>query len=161
MKYVKTFEGFFDFLKRDKNSIEIQIESILNRLKKVQKLKENPYIILKYVSKETVPIDWIKYPNGVSKRYEWEYYEVIFDDVTVVAVEEVVPSIGLHGGVWRNYSMFFRESDSEHVGVEPLIIKESLSKKFFKILADIYHNNEKYKQLNKIKSIVNPAADLL
>lgn len=163
MKYVKTFEGFLDIFKPKRNETEQHLLSLYERLKKVQNLKENPYQVNKYYENHRydgntdITIDWIR-PDYSGAR---EYYEVIFDDVTLLSLRKKYYH-GIEGGTETFYETYIKETDSEQRNVEPIShISNSIKKKFWVILADIFDKQKQYKQSDRLGNMINPAADLL
>lgn len=159
MKHVKTFEGFLDIFK--KNELNKEFSSILDRLKKVQKLRQNPYTIRKYNSgrDHESPIDWIDFTAESmyqGRLYCGEYYEVLFDDVTIVSIKYESEKF------FPMYALFIREADSDITGIEETReLSKSIKKDIWISLADIYKKQGQYKEFNRIKSIINKSADLL
>lgn len=164
MKHLKTFEGFLDFFK--KSDIDKELLLILERLKKVQKLKENPYKINKFFSENrrfTIPIDWIKFDENTmgNRIYDCNLYEVFFDDVTIVVIKYLsdmnVLDIANH-----RYAIFIKESYSESINIEPTRdVNKSIIKNIWKSLDDIFKKKYQYGETDRIKSIINKSGDLL
>lgn len=165
MKHMKTFEGFLDFFK--KSDIDKELLSILERLKKVQKLKNNPYKINRIsqpASREITDIfDWILFDEReVGNRiYDFDMYEVIFDDITIVAVKysSVMNNFDMLN---HRYTIFIKETDSESTKVKPTTdVNKSIVKDIWKSLNDIFFKQSQYGETDRIKSIINKSADLL
>ena len=152
-------------LKFLKNELNKEFSLILDRLKKVQKLKQNPYSIRKFISgrNEESPIDWIDFtPESMyqDRLYGAEYYEVIFDDVTLLSLRKHYHEF--EGNTLTFYEIYIKETDSDQRNIEPVShISNSIKKKFWVILADIFDKQKQYKQSDRLGSMINPAADLL
>lgn len=151
MKHLKNFEGFFDLLKGPKNEIELQLELILERLTKARSQNICPYQIKKL---NEYP-DWIEFKDYGSHRF----YEVVFDDITLVVDSAFYLS---PSGGHSDYHLYFTETDSGERNVKPEeSVRESLAKKFWKVLSDLKKIDDKNKSSSKLKGMINQEADLL
>jgi hypothetical protein len=138
MKHLKSINEFFDFLKKDSEEDKIAIQFI-QRLERVK--DKNPYKI-SIISGD----DLAKYG---SQSYQIGY-EVIFDDVLikVYAGHFLSP-----GGLNTEYEV--------EVNNDTLYCKKSYRKKILGLSSSIYSRFKNKERLNRMKTEINPAADLL
>ncbi len=139
MKHIRPINEFFDFLRKDGEEDKIALE-FAKRLEKA-KLVQNPYDIKK-INKGDLPASF------TSKSIYDIFYSVIFDDVTLITAFGVSSKSG--GNL---YKLMIDE--------EEINCKESYAKKIFNFTNEIYQRDLKRNKLDKLKSNINPAADLL
>lgn len=173
MKYLKGYnEGFFDYFKKDTPDDEITLD-IINRLEKVKDV--NPYKISEIMDTELeLPLWMGKFvgdptPNSRNNgetEYFSKIYLVRFDDVDIVITNDrhdlVRVQTGLHAGyeMCKNPWKFYMGSDVSDLS-ERIKSKESYRKKLFHLVHKIYNEDIQRKRISRIKSDINPAADLL
>ena len=160
MRVIKTYEGFFDFFKKkseDSEDDKIALEYI-NRLKKIKDI--SPYNI----KKDDDP------------RQEFNYsilrFVVDFDDTPIKCTKVVShrshgfdePSQELlinRGGIKKNDGEFYALSaqvDEEMVSVKA---KVSLIDELYHLIDSVYKKDKEARRIQKNKSNLTKAADLL
>jgi hypothetical protein len=137
MKHIRSINEFFSFLHKDTEEDKIALEFI----KRLDKVKDhNPYEI----EYSTIPAEgsWVG-PTHV--------YKIRFDDVELTTSSYYLPGRG--GGGDSYYQLTIDE--------EKIECEEKYKKSLFNIVSSIYQAGIKRKKLDKLKSNINPAADLL
>ena len=153
MKYIKTYEGLFDFFK-DSEDDKITI-SYINRLKKVKGI--SPYVIEEDVNNH--------------EGYDLIGYDVTFDDTPIRSTSLVSNrKFGFdkqsqeylkgQGAIKRNDNEFYALSVNCEGEKEMVYAKASLLKELNDLCRSVYNNDKNTKRIKKITSNINPAADL-
>jgi len=168
MRYLKRYnEGFLDFFKKDTPDDKITLD-IINRLEKVKDI--NPYSIQEI--KDTVKElpSWMLRFVGNPTQDETEsfskIYLVKFDDVDIVITNDRHDLIHTQTGAPAGYEKcknpwkFFIGSDISDLA-EKIKSKESYREKLFHLVDKIYTEDIQRKRINRIRSEINPGADLL
>jgi hypothetical protein len=168
MKHLKYYnEGFLDFFKKDTNDDKITLDMI-HRLEKVK--DNNPYEIHDIMSEDMRLPAWMQnvadtIENGTGSEYYSVIYLVRFDDV------DLIISNDRHNLVNTVTNQFVREEKcvnkwklfiGNNTGLcERIRSKESYRIKLFKLIDKIYKEDKERKRIDRIKSEINPAADLI
>ena len=153
MKYIKTYEGLFDFFK-DSEDDKI-VMSYINRLRKVKGV--SPYKIEENIDK--------------NEGYNVFGYEVTFDDTPIKSTkiisnrkfgfeERSQKLIISWGAVRRNDNEFYALSVNCEGEREMVYAKSSILKELNDLCKKVYDNDKNTRRINKISSNINPAADL-
>lgn len=157
MRNLKTYEGFFDFLKSKPSADdEIALEYI-KRLKKVKGI--SPYKITLEEGNN----------NGVHKVNKWI---VDFED-TPVKLWEVISF--RYGGFEENSKQLLlskkmvKITNSEFIGInvicegepENCSPKAKISKELLELVKSVYENDKESRRIERIKINMNDAADLI
>jgi hypothetical protein len=146
----KVNEGFFDFFKKETEDDKIAIKFI-NRLEKIK--GESPYKIIDVNDAGDLPYWVSQLPKENKEEYYSQVYVVKFDDVDLITTNDR-SSDGICSTKWK-------------VGIgnddisELIYAKESIRKKIFELVDDIYKRDKEIKRINKIKREINPSADKL
>lgn len=139
MKHIKPINEFFDFFRKDGEEDKIALEFV-KRLEKANN-GQNPYEIKK-IDKTDLPVSF------ESRSVYDTFYSVIFDDVVLITAWGV--SLKSGGDLYKIM-----------IDEEQINCKESYSKKIFKFTNEIYQRDLKRGKLDRLRSNINPAADLL
>jgi hypothetical protein len=158
MKYIKTYEGLFDFFRKKSEDDNIALEFI-KRLKRVKGI--SPY-----------PLSYN--PQGSDEDTELMRYRVIFDDTPIRIGRYSVTNprfsrgwdeetqerwIREDGAVKKNNKVFYRlylETPDESVLAKCDILEE-----LFDLTEKVFKENKTAKRIKKIRDEMNPAADVL
>jgi len=164
MKWLKTYEGFFDFFKKKKSGDDEIAKTYIKRLEHLkshlEKGNNSPYNIL------------INTEGTEEGEQYYTRYMVKFDDspirISHVAADEKY-SAGWNqesqkgfindGAVEKNNRIFYRLY-IENVD-ESVIADVSLLEELFELIDWCFKKNKENTRINKIKGDINPAADLL
>jgi len=160
MRVIKTYEGFFDFFKKkseDSEDDKIALEYI-NRLKKIKDIspynikkdddphQEFNYSILRFVVDfDDTPIKCTKVVYHRSHGFDEPAQELLMS----------------RGGIKKNDREFYALSvkvDEEMVSVKA---KVSLIDELYHLIDAVYKKDKEARRIQKIKSNLNKAADLL
>ena len=173
MRYLKRYnEGFLDYFKKDTPDDKITLDII--RLEKVKDI--NPYEIYDIQPgsegehSKKVPLWYDNIPdtveNGVGSEYFSKIYLVKFDDVDIIITNDrhdlVYTQTGEPAGhkMCKNPWKLFIGSDMSDLS-ERIKSKESYREKLFHLVDKIYTEDIQRKRINRIRSEINPGADLL
>ena len=158
MKYIKTYEGLFDFFRKKSEDDKIALDFI-KRLERVKGI--SPY-----------PLSYN--PEGGDEDTELMRYRVIFDDTPIrigrYSVTNPRITIGWNeetqsrwikedGAVKKNNKVFYRlylETPDESVLASWNILEE-----LFDLTEKVFKENKTAMRIKKIRDEMNPAADLL
>jgi hypothetical protein len=160
MRVIKTYEGFFDFFKKSSSDSEddkIALEYI-NRLKKVKDI--SPYSITK--------------DDEVYQEFGYSIlrYNVNFDDTPIRCTKVVSHRpIGFdessqeiltnRGGIKKNDKEFYSLSAKVEEERESIKAKVSIIDDLYHLIEDVYKKDKEARRIQRIKSNLNKAADLL
>ena len=157
MKYIKTYEGLFDFFRKKSEDDKIALDYI-KRLERVKGISPYP---LSYNS------------QGTDEDTELMRYRVIFDDTPIrigrysvtnrrlTGWDEETQSrwIKEDGAVKKNNKVFYRlylENPDESVLASCDILEE-----LFDLTEKVFKKNKTAMRIKKIQDEMNPAADVL
>ena len=165
MKHLQTINEFNLF--RRKPDDEIAWEFI-TRLKKVK--DRNPYEI-KIIHKDpddvaTDPMSEYECPPYAARliddRTDYSLiYIVRFDDVDLIITNNGYNIYGDHG---RGNYAGFKKVENQYILIvaeEMVYAKDKYRKRIFELVDKIYKEDKTWKRINKIRTEINPAADLL
>jgi len=157
MKYIKTYEGLFDFFRKKSEDDNIALEFI-KRLKRVKGI--SPY---------TIKINTEGTEDG--EQY-WTRYKIDFDDtpIRIVKVEadrkykdgwdaEYLKRLINLGAVKKNNHILYAlviENVDEYVIASVYVLEE-----LFELAEKVFKENKKAMRIKRIQDEINPAADLL
>lgn len=141
MEYIKTYEGFFDFLrKKDSEDDKIAL-TFINRLKKVRGI--SPYDI-----ERTFEV------HGDAGYFT--KYAVVFDDLILV-VKQAEFTRPYPNGVKYRYNVIVEcTGDFEKVKCQ-----DKYERTLFTLIESVYKKDIESRRIDKIKSEINPSADLI
>jgi hypothetical protein len=173
MRYLKRYnEGFLDYFKKNTPDDKITLD-IINRLEKVKDInpysiqeiedtaKELPSWMLRFVGEPTQD-----HRNNEETEYFSKIYVVKFDDVDIVITNDRHSLIHTQTGAPAGYEKcknpwkFYLGSDISDLA-ERIRSKESYREKLFHLVDKIYTEDIQRKRINRIRSEINPGADLL
>jgi hypothetical protein len=159
MKYIKTYEGLFDFFRKKSEDDKIALDFI-KRLKRVKGI--SPY-----------PLSYN--PQGTDDDSEMIRYRVIFDDtpirigrysvtnprITRGWSEETQKGWIEQGAVKKNNKVFYAliiETTDDHEGV---LASWNILEELFDLTEKVFKENKTAMRIKKIRDEMNPAADVL
>jgi hypothetical protein len=170
MRYLKRYnEGFLDYFKKNTPDDKITLD-IINRLEKVKDI--NPYQIKEIMNTQGELPPWmlrfVGEPTQDHRNNEYfsKIYLVKFDDVDIVITNDRHNLIHTQTGAPAGYEKcknpwkFYLGSDISDLA-ERIRSKESYRKKLFYLVDKIYTEDIQRKRINRIRSEINPGADLL
>ena len=149
MKYIKTYEGLFDFFREKSEDDKIALEFI-KRLKRVKGI--SPY-----------PLSYN--PQGTDDDSEMMRYRIIFDDTPIRIGRYSVTGRDVlrieQGAVKKNNKVFYAliietTDDQEYVLASWDILEE-----LFDLTEKVFKENKTAMRIKKIQDEMNPAADVL
>jgi hypothetical protein len=159
MKNIKTYEGFFDFFRKQSEDDKI-VETFIKRLKRIKDI--SPYEIT-FSDSGTVP----------NEQY-WKKYKVEFEDVpfriSKAEADKRYPDGWSKqtqnnylegGGVKKSNHIFygiFSYPMGEEVRVTPSLRK---MEELFELIEEVYKKDKEVRRIKKITDEINPAADRL
>lgn len=153
MKYLKTYEGLFDFLK---NSEDDKIAlSYINRLSKVKGISAYP----------------IEEDMNEHDGFDLVGYDVTFDDTPIRSTRIISNRLGgfnersqeflkKQGAVKRNDREFYALSVTCEGEKEMVYAKAYLLMELNNLCKKVYEKDKDAKRIHKINNNINPAADL-
>ena len=157
MKYLKTYEGLFDFFRKKSEDDKLALD-FMKRLQRIKGI--SPYKI----EKDT--------EATIEGEQYWTKYRISFDDTTIKITKAQADAKYRHGwnqetqkgyikngGVKKNDHVFFglvAEYVEEHIVCSPSIIED-----FFDLTEEVYNRNIILSRIKKIRDEMNPAADKL
>jgi hypothetical protein len=173
MRYLKRYnEGFLDYFKKNTPDDKITLD-IINRLEKVKDI--NPYQIKEIMNTQGELPPWMlrfvgeptqDHRNNEETEYFSKIYVVKFDDVDIVITNDRHNLIHTQTGAPAGYEKcknpwkFYLGSDLSDLA-ERIRSRESYREKLFHLVDKIYTEDIQRKRINRIRSEINPGADLL
>lgn len=156
MKKIKTYEGFFDFLKRKDSEDDKIVLSYINRLNKVEGL--SPYRI--------------ESDTANNEGFDVIGYDISFDDTPIRSTKVVsFRKYGFDqrsqkyltemGAVRKNDKEFYALSVNCEGEREMVYSRVSLLEELHKLCKKVYDADVNAKRLQRINKNINPAADLM
>ena len=149
MKYIKTYEGLFDFFREKSEDDKIALEFI-KRLKRVKGI--SPY-----------PLSYN--PQGTDDDSEMMRYRIIFDDTPIRIGRYSVTGRDVlrieQGAVKKNNKVFYALIIETTDGQEYVLASCDILEKLFDLTEKVFKENKTAKRIKKIQDEMNDAADLM
>lgn len=165
MKYLKTYEGLFDFFRKDSEEDKIA-KLYINRLKKVK--GACPYSI-KYKTGFVMEQNNVPTSDGAV----YHRYDIVFDDTPITIIRaDIVDNRYTHYGPDTKKKLLddgvvFKNEKTFYCLYLPYPVEDSIQAKcdileeLYELTEKVYNEDKKCRKINKIKNEINPAADLL
>jgi hypothetical protein len=157
----KVNEGFFDFFKKKESEDDKIANQFIQRLEKIK--GESPYEITD-VDRGKVPSWCYELPKSEEAEYYNKIYLIKFDDLDLIITNDrhslVDNQTGQIVGEEKCKNQWKLLIGNDEIA-ERIQAKESIRRKIFRLVDEIYKRDKEVRRVQKIKREINPEADVL
>jgi hypothetical protein len=157
----KVNEGFFDFFKKKESEDDKIANQFIQRLEKIK--GESPYEITD-ITRDKVPSWCYELPKSEEAEYYNKIYLIKFDDLDLIITNDrhslVDNQTGQIVGEEKCKNQWKLLIGNDEIA-ERIQAKESIRRKIFRLVDEIYKRDKEVRRVQKIKREINPEADVL